>query len=300
MKNSNFILLTLALLPFLNACVSDTEKAKEYDFTPLEDRYLGQEPSGLTAEAFAPNLVTTSGWEYGGVFTPDIKEFYFIREVQIDQENSKQEFVVFKYSDNQWKETVVSDRVGDPYIAPDGKTMHLGRRFKKRTQTGWSDVQDLGMPFDSLPIMRLTASAKGTYFFDEFKRDFTGDIRYSRLVDGKYEEPKLLNKSINSGKSFHPFIAPDESYLIFDSRREGGYGDSDLYISFKKRDGSWGDAINLGDEINTEAWEAAASVTPDGKYLFFNRNMGSDKYENVDIYWVDAKVIEQVRPVGLQ
>ena len=144
--------------------------------------------------------------------------------------------------------------------------------------------------------MRLTASSKGTYFFDEFKRDFTGSIRYSRLVDGKYEEPKLLSKKINGGKSFHPFIAPDESYLIFDGKREGGYGSSDLYISYRQKDGSWGEAINLGDKINTGAWEAGASVTPDGKYFFFNRNMGTDKYENVDIFWVDAKFIETLRP----
>jgi len=115
-------------------------------------------------------------------------------------------------------------------------------------------------------------------------------------VDGKYEEPKLLSEKINGGKSFHPFIAPDESYLIFDGKREGGYGDSDLYISYRQQDGSWGDVINLGDQINTDAWEAVASVTPDGKYLFFNRNMGSDKYEDVDIFWVDAEIIETLRP----
>jgi hypothetical protein len=174
--------------------------------------------------------------------------------------------------------------------------MHLGKRYKKRTDTGWSEVKNLGTPFDNLPIMRLTASSKETYFFDEFKSDFTGDIRYSRLVDGKYEEPKLLGKNINSGKSFHPFIAPDESYLIFDGKREDGHDDSDLYISYRQQDGSWGDAINMGDKINTRAWEALANVTPDGKYLFFNRNVGSDNYENVDIFWVDAQIIEILRP----
>jgi Tol biopolymer transport system component len=115
-------------------------------------------------------------------------------------------------------------------------------------------------------------------------------------VNGEHEEPQLLGKSINSGKSFHPFIAPDESYLIFDSKREDGYGDSDIYISYRQPDGSWGEAINLGSGINTDAWEASASVTPDGKYLFFNRNMGSDSYENVDIFWVDAQFIETLRP----
>src|SRR5690606_1112001 len=147
---------------------------------------------------------------------------------------------------------VVSNRIGSPVITPDGKTMYLSKRYKKRTKDGWTEVKSLGPPFDDLPIMRLTASSEGTYFFDEFKQDFTGDIRYSRLVEGKYEEPKLLSKEINAGKSFHPFIAPDESYLIFDGKREGGYGDSDLYISYRQQVGSWGTAINMGEDINSE------------------------------------------------
>lgn len=144
--------------------------------------------------------------------------------------------------------------------------------------------------------MRLSSSSNETFYFDEFKKDLTGSIRYSRKVNGQYEEPKLLSETVNSGQSFHPFIAPDESYIIFDSKRESGYGDSDLYISHKKKDGSWGEAINLGNEINTKAWEAAANVTPDGKYIFFNRNIGSKSYENVDIYWVSAQFIEDLRP----
>jgi len=79
-------------------------------------------------------------------------------------------------------------------------------------------------------------------------------------VNGKYEEPKLLPKKINSGKSFHPFIAPDESYLLFDGEREDGYGDSDIYISFRQQNGTWGNPINLGDKINTKAWEASAEI----------------------------------------
>lgn len=291
MKHIYIILILVSLLT-LTAC---NNKKEASPLAIQENDVLGQKAPNTVPEAFAPGLVTTPRWEYGGVFTPDMQEFYFIREVIDDQDNSNQEFVVFKNTGNKWQESVVSDRVGQPYISPDGSIMHLGRRFKQRTQTGWSDVKELGMPFDSLRIMRLTASAKGTYYFDEYKEDFTGDIRFSELVDGKRQAPKLVGKNINAGKSFHPFIAPDESYLIFDSKREGGYGDSDLYISFKQPDGSWGAAINLGDKINTPAWEAAATVTPDGKYLFFNRNIGSEDYENVDIMWVDAKVVLGLR-----
>jgi len=292
MKKAYFILIPVLVL-FLNACNTKTQSSKVNDVPTLKIPYLDQKPPGLTPEQFAPGIVSTAHYEFSGVFSPDLKEFYFIREGGKYEEST---FVVFKNEDNQWTESVISTRVGQPFISPDGKTMHLGKRYKERTETGWSEIKSLDSTFNDFPIMRLTASSKGTYFFDEFKSDFTGSIRYSRLVNGKHEEPKLLSEMINGGKSFHPFIAPDESYLIFDGKREGGYGGSDIYISFKTKDGSWGTAINLGDKINTEAWEASATVTPDGKYLFFNRNMNPDNYDNVDIFWVDAQIIETLRP----
>lgn len=266
------------------------------DDTPiLENPYLGQEPPGLTPERFAPGLVSTEHWEYGGTFTPDMKEFYLLRD---GGKYERAAFVVFRHEEGEWREAFVSNRAGQPFISPDGKTLHLGRRYKERSESGWSDVKELEPPFKGLPIMRLTASANGTYYFDTFDREqLDFPIRYSRLVDGEYEDPKPLSAAINTGTFLnHPFIAPDESYLLWDAKREDGYGNSDIYISFRQEDGAWGEAINLGDAVNTDAWEASASVTPDGKYLFFNRNMGSDEYEDVDIFWVDAGIIETLRP----
>ncbi|WP_394971385.1 TolB family protein [uncultured Croceitalea sp.] len=297
MKNHIIKFSILVFLIFVNACKTEKSNNKENNSSTEERLYVGQKPPGLVPEPFAPGLVTTDGWENCGGFTPNLKEYYFLRKVEEKGEDYKMELVVIENSNNQWKKSVVSPRMGTPFISPDGKTMYLSRKYRERTNNGeWSEIKELEAPFDSLPTMRLTVSSKGTYFFDEFKRDFTGDIRYSRIVDGKYEEPKLLNRQINTGKSFHPFIAPDESYLIFDSKREGGYGDSDIYISFRKQNGLWSDPINLGGKINTKAWEASASVTPDGKYLFFNRNMGSENYENVDIFWVSMQIVENLRP----
>ena len=275
----------------LNACNTKEKQQSLTVNTPKEQSpYLGQEPPGLTPIAFAPGMVTTSGWEYGGTFTPDLKEFYFLREVGETEEDKKMEFVVFENKNNQWQKSVVSPRVGQPFIAPNGKTMHLGKRYKERTETGdWSEIKKLDSSFQEIKIMRLTASSKGTYVFDEIGMPAgDGVLRYSEFVDGKRGAPKAFGKEINTGRmNAHPFIAPDESYLLWDGERDSGYGDSDIYISFKQQDGTWGEAINLGDKVNTDAWEAASTVTPDGKYLFFNRNIGTDDYENVDIYWVD-------------
>jgi len=299
LRNKTTGFLALVFLILLNACKTKKPKTEQSDTSTEESPYLGQKTPGLIPEPFAPGLVTTLNWEIDGVFTPDLNEFYFIREVGEKEEDKKMEFVVIQYKDDQWQDSVISPRVGQPFISPDGKIMHLGRRYKELTDDGWSEIKKLDTAFMKIPIMRLTASAKGTYVFDEMSEE--GHLRYSRLIDGKREEPKSFGKDINTGKSnAHPFIAPDESYMLWDGRRDNGYGNADIYVSFRKKDGSWGEAINLGDKINTSSSEYGACVTPDGKYLFFNRNVGkvkpTDKYENTDIFWVDAQVIETLKP----
>ncbi|MEW5250565.1 TolB-like translocation protein [Microbulbifer sp. 2201CG32-9] len=110
----------------------------------------------------------------------------------------------------------------------------------------------------------------------------------------------MLPTVINNGAyTAHPFIAADDSYLIWDSERDDGYGGKDLYISFKQADGSWSTSFNLGNTINTAATETGAYVSPDGKYLFFNRTPGKVSNEG-DIFWVDAQVVESFRPYPSQ
>jgi len=287
-------LLSTSLILSLTVIAAGCGGPTQVEAPEIKLPYLGQEPPGLTPKVFAPGSVSTEFWEVNGTFSADMKEFYFIKE---DVESQKMTFNVFKYENDTWNELVVSERVGQPFISPDGQTMHLGRRYKLRTESGWSDIENLGGKFEDFRIMSLTASANGTYYFDEVGNDGDGVIRYSRLIDGVREDPKVASKAINTGTWLaHPFIAPDESYLIWDGKKEGGFGDSDIYISFRQQDGSWGSAQNLGDQVNTSAWEAGARVTPDGKYLLFNRNMGSRDFENVDIFWVDAQIIENLRP----
>lgn len=260
-----------------------------------ENPYPGKNTPGLIPEQFAPGIVCTEYYEYSGAFTPDLKEFYFIR---LGGKYEEATFVVLKNDNNIWQESVVSKWVGQPVISPDGKILHLGKRYMERTETGWSELKKLEAPFNELPIMRLSSSSYGTYYFDSYYKEIPDfPIRFSSIVNGEYESPRELDQTINSGiKNFnHPFIAPDESYILWDAVKEEGYGSSDIYISFRQQNGSWGEAINLGDKINTSAWEASAFVSPDGKYLFFSRNMGTENYENVDIFWVDSQIIKNLK-----
>jgi len=132
--------------------------------------------------------------------------------------------------------------------------------------------------------------------------DRDGAISYSLFVDGKYQPSQKLGKEINNGRPMgHPYIAPDESYILWDAKREGGYGNNDLYISFRQKDGSWGSVINLGPYINSEQSDGSPRVTPDGKYLTFFRgghtvNKDGSFYVFGKPYWVSIQVIENLRP----
>ncbi len=268
------------------------------EFPVLEGPLMGQTPPGMTAEPFAPGIISKEGWELEGVFAPGMKEFYFTLDRDEDPKRRKITVVGFRQENNVWKKFTEFLRDGEVTFSPDGNRMHMAEGYRDRTGDGWSERKGLGPMFEreDWGIMRLTTSATGTYVFDDYKG---GDvIRISEIKDGKRQAPEEMSPIINTGKwTAHPFIAPDESYLIWDSEREGGFGGSDLYISFRQEDGSWGAAINMGDKVNSDNWDAYATVTPDGKYILFNRGVDLEsETRNVDIYWVDAKVIEELRP----
>jgi len=164
--------------------------------------------------------------------------------------------------------------------------------FVERTGNSWSEPRPVGSPLNTGNIFGFSMTDNGTVYYTDASADL--DLYRSRLVSGQYAEPEKLDEAVNSDDmEDEPFISPDESYLIFKSMRPGGYGGADLYISFRKADGSWTEARNLGANINTEHAERFPGVTRDGKYFFF----GSDRNGNRgDIYWVSSKFIEALRP----
>ena len=256
---------------------------------------LGQQPPGMTPELFAPGLVSTDDLEALPAISPDMRDFYFIRQGS----DTAPGYRIVSYREEEIVETEMEEIAGsgEVFISPDGKTMHLGNLYKEQSGEGWSDSISLGAPYDQIDIMRLTSSASGTYVFDE--RDEIGTIRYSRIVDGRREEPIAFPAQINSGTfTAHPFIAPDESYLIWDSEREDGYGGADLYISFRAKDGSWGPAINMGENINSAQDDIFGSVTSDGKYFIFSRINLTEQPEDstANVYWVDAEALNRLKP----
>jgi hypothetical protein len=49
----------------------------------------------------------------------------------------------------------------------------------------------------------------------------------------------------------------------------------------------------MGKPINTSQMERFSALSPDGKYLFFTRDVLPDYYE--DVFWVSAHIIDKLR-----
>ena len=104
-------------------------------------------------------------------------------------------------------------------------------------------------------------------------------------------DPEIVGGEINTPYfENHPFIAPDESYIIFDSDRDCAHPATqekvDLYVCFRNKDGSWGKVIPFGERLGKKD-KNCAYVSPDGKFLFYA--------SEGNIYWVDAKIIEALK-----
>ncbi|MFD3003739.1 OmpA family protein [Pontibacter toksunensis] len=66
----------------------------------------------------------------------------------------------------------------------------------------------------------------------------------------------------------HPALSPDGKVLYFVSDMPGGKGDTDVYYSLRKADGSWGEPVNAGSVINTPGRESFPYVDATGKLFF--------------------------------
>ena len=286
---------------------ADRKKVKKIR---LRGDYLGQEEPGLTPKLFAPNFVSTESYIHTAMFHPNEKELYFtasLRKIQTEA------LMVTKKKNGVWTkpkrlEIFGDTREFDSFITQDGKKLfYCSNRKVRETDTiqnadiwmmerkgnSWGKPVHLGNEVNSPKNDWFpTVSNKGMLVFSpSIGRD--GKIVYSTMKNGVYQKPIPFGEEINAPKSYNydPLIAPDESFLIFASRREGNLGGADLYISFKKDDGTWTQAKNMGDTINSKTTDYAASLSPDGKYLFFTSNsLGSS-----DIYWVSSKVIENLK-----
>lgn len=280
---------------------------------PLEGSYLAQRPPGDFPEVFAAGVISLADQhEYGSVFSADGLTMYF--GVQLE---GRAEIRTTRYEGEGWTapEAVVSHPVftfGDPFLSPDESrlyfisnqpltgdeptdTMNIG--FVERRPSGWSEPAWLGAPVNtSANEFYVSFTANGEMAFAsnaENERKGNLDIYLARGIEQRgRKEISRVPYPVNTGAyDADPFIAADGSYIIFGSTRRPGLGHGDLYVSFKRDDGSWGKSVSLGNKVNTPEHELCPFVSKDGRYVFYTSNQ--------DIYWVSSSILEPLRAQSL-
>jgi WD40-like Beta Propeller Repeat len=307
------------------------------DFPKLTGPYMGQELPGMRAELFAPGIISNELPNRDVAISPDGKEMYFTVHTP---DFAYATIICSKEVNGVWTKPEVASFATDPrytYLEPamshDGQKLFFCSRlpndggtrpaeediwFVERTEDGWSEPMNAGANINSEGAEFFPSLTQdGTLYFT--RADLGTNIHYiyrSKLVNGEYTAAELLPEQINMGANrFNANVAPDESYVIIPA--VGGpnsIGGVDYYVSFHNDDDTWTEPVNLGPEFNhATGGEWSASVSPDGKIIFFmaTRTKKTDPEKltydlffdlrqgpqngNPDIYWVSAGIIDSFR-----
>ncbi len=296
---------------------------KKPHFTDLHGEYFGQKKPGLDPEPFAEGILSSiSTLQSAPTFAPDGKEVYWST---FFGPPFRLLIMVMQNENGRWTTPQIAPFSAEhfsfnPVFSPDGRRLYFisnrplekngkpggfNNWYVERQGAGWSEPKHHGVMVNSNDDWGVSITREGDIYFASGREGSMGatDIFRSRLVNGQYTEPKNLGVNVNTkAREIYPFVAPDESYLLFISNRSAGeYGGIDqyfdIYISFRTRDGLWTRAKKMGDGVNSKAFETTPVVSPDGKHLFFvsqrNKGMGN-------AYWVDARIIEELKPDELK
>jgi ankyrin repeat protein len=286
--------------------------------------WLGQGTPGSEPEVFARDLVSSSRFEHGTVtFSPDGREAAWVSSFMPNETGyTHGRILTSRLEGNTWtpprfapfSSTFFTDD-DVPFYSPDGEKLYfISRRgaegesggseeriwVVERTAGGWSDPRIIqGGPNTMGMHWQFSVAANGSIYFGSGDPGGHGggDVYVSRISDGEYQTPDNLGPVINSPASENsPFIAPDESYIIFTSMdRSDSLGGTDLYISFKTVAGEWTVPLNMGLPVNTPVNDMCPMVSGDGQVLFWN----SRPEGNADNYWMSADIIQDLRAQAL-
>jgi Tol biopolymer transport system component len=270
----------------------------------LAGPYLGQTPPGDTAVLFAVGFLGAD-LHSGPVFSHDGQEVFWS-----PLEGSTGHILTSRLTDSGWsaprevKFPAGPPNSFEPCLSPDGHRLFFisqgsaGTDFKETIWVATREDDGWGAPQLASPLIsafdihwQISVAENGNLYFHA-RPMAGGDIYVSTFVDGTYQEPVALSSAVNSelGEG-SPFIAPDESYLIFSRLDRSSSRKGELFVSFRTSDGSWSEARSM-DRLNRDGVnELCPTVSRDGKYLFFLRNTP----DGFSPHWVSASVIDEYR-----
>jgi len=259
----------------------------------MQDPYGEFGAPSEAAAVFAKGMISMEDQlEYSPTFLSDYSRFYFGSR---EQNGNPVLMEVVRNSKGEWEKALPISFTGqaemEAMLSPDGQILYFSAiqddaytkphdlYYCRYEDQEWGEPIRLPDTINSSGIeYYATSTVEGTLYFTR-----EGEGIYRSKMDGQqYKNAQKVKGLEEYYYASHPYIAPDESYILFDARHASGLGSADLYIAFLNEEGNFDQPINLGDSVNSSAWDAMPSLSPDQSVLFFVREDMNDR----DIYWV--------------
>jgi hypothetical protein len=257
---------------------------------------LGAEPPSPSllprAELFAPGIISAGANDGAPTFSPDGKTLFFERT------NGQWATILSsKWTGRSWSRPVLAQFSGEysdqqPALSPDGsylvfvssrprndtctgcatRTSHLYR--VDRTARGWGPVQELPKEVNMANrIFKPSIAANGDLFFmADVGAGGPSKWRLFRSVfeGGRYAPAEPLPFSGADDGDVDPYVAPDESFIVFSSNHRAQHADGHEHLFIVHRAaGTWSAPQAIHYEGEGDFDDGEASVSPDRKWLYF-------------------------------
>tara|TARA_Y200000002_G_scaffold170293_1_gene140499 strand:+ start:940 stop:2907 length:1968 start_codon:yes stop_codon:yes gene_type:complete len=265
------------------------KKGKRFNVQNLKD--INTISSDFGAFTFDNALYLTSGRKQKGSQNKKYNNYTSDEEYVLD---------VFKYdviNDVYINETpleAINTKYHEGVIAfsPSGDTMYFARETYYSKSYYKDSIVKNGSTSEQVSVINLYRATRCT------KKEITWKNNGNCNFNKGWNVTELeINSAYYSMKN--PALSCDGKSLYFSSDMPGGFGNYDIYKSEIKDDGSLGEAINLGQKINTEEQEVFPHMCCDNT-LYFSSN-GHLGLGGLDVFYsknVDGKW-SNVRNVGL-
>ncbi len=173
-------------------------------------------------------------------------------------ENTKNYYVPIDY----YYELVNYRQLVDTLRPPRGLLLNMGRKIN----SPFADYAPTLNSTDNLLIFTTTRDLSG----NALEPQHIENLYYSVKDDGVWLKAKpvaAINTDLNEGSAV---LSKDGKTLYF-SRCYAfdSFGNCDLYRASLQEDSTWGNFVNLGPNINSNAWDSQPSLSPTNDTLFF-------------------------------
>ncbi|HEY4304714.1 MAG TPA: hypothetical protein VGM82_09615 [Gemmatimonadaceae bacterium] len=300
-----------------------------------------ESPPPKALQLVGDGVISTGDDEFGGSLTPNGDTIYFSKSAPGSYRYTMLES---HRANGRWTSPTVLPFSGrysdsDPTLSPDGRKMFWSSDrpiaagvtkhdydlwMVERTAGGqWGSPQRLPAPINSdASEYAASMASDGSLYFSSARRGPIEAYR-SKSVNGKWTTPENLTLLIDGGDStmvawdLDVMIDPRQRFVLLGSLREQGFGNYDVYVSWKV-DGRWTKAVHLPAPFNTAARDYAPHLTADGRTLFISseRGFGLDTMDHRlnyreltdrlrgtlngsgNIYEIDAAVLDAFRPAS--